>query len=108
RATSGASRGSGRRPSSAQGRTQGTKTVARVKTVRSTEQVKPQAAEQDEAEILRRGIETCRTKQEFHNFLAKNLENKDHILKLYNQGKKQLDVDIEAVRRENADPGQDA
>ena len=67
-----------------------------------------QVVEQDEEALLRKAIETCRTKQEFHNYLAKNLDNKEHILRLYNQGKKQLEVDPEAVRRENADQnGQD-
>ncbi|MBO4651984.1 MAG: hypothetical protein J5649_01560 [Lachnospiraceae bacterium] len=58
---------------------------------------------QDEEEVLRKAIETCHTKQEFHNYLAKNLDNKDHILALYNRGKKFLTVDEEAVRRENGD-----
>ena len=55
----------------------------------------------DEEEIFRKGIETCRTKLEFHNYLAKELDNKDHIQELYNRGKKLLEIDEEAVRREN-------
>ncbi|MBO4628013.1 MAG: hypothetical protein J5645_08555 [Lachnospiraceae bacterium] len=94
---------------SQQGRQQ---TTARRTVRRTTESVQPakapekQAVTQDEEAILRKAIETCHTKQEFHNYLAKNLDNKDHILKLYNQGKRQLQVDPEAVRRENADPNE--
>ena len=79
-----------------------------AQTARPVEKPVKQVTEQDEEAVLRKAIETCRTKQEFHNYLAKNLDNKEHILRLYNQGKKQLEVDPEAVRRENADQnGQD-
>ena len=60
-----------------------------------------QATAQNEEEIFRKGIETCKTKLEFHNYLAKVLDNKDHIQELYNRGKKLVEVDAEAVRREN-------
>jgi len=56
---------------------------------------------QDEEEIFRKGIETCKTKLEFHNYLAKVLDNKDHIQELYNRGKKLVEVDAAALRREN-------
>lgn len=55
----------------------------------------------DEEEIFRRGIAICKTKLEFHNYLAKELDNKDHIQELYNRGKKLVEVDVEALRREN-------
>ncbi len=56
---------------------------------------------QDEEEIFRKGIETCHTKLEFHNYLAKVLDNKEHIQTLYNRGKGLVEVDSAAVRREN-------
>lgn len=55
----------------------------------------------DEEEIFQRGIAICKTKLEFHNYLAKELDNKDHIQELYNRGKKLVEVDVEALRREN-------
>ncbi len=65
---------------------------------RSKTAVKPP---KDEEEIFRRGIAICKTKLEFHNYLAKELDNKDHIQELYNRGKKLVEVDVEALRREN-------
>ena len=56
---------------------------------------------QDEEEIFRKGVETCKTKLEFHNYLAKVLDNKEHIQELYNRGKKLIEVDAAALRREN-------
>ena len=79
---------------------------AQAETQRKAAQAAAKPA-QDEEEVLRRAIETCHTKQEFHNYLAKNLDNKDHILALYNRGKKSLTVDAEAVRRENGDSEED-
>ncbi|MCR5086963.1 MAG: hypothetical protein K6B39_06185 [Lachnospiraceae bacterium] len=59
---------------------------------------------QEEQEILEKAIAQSRTKQEFHNYLAKHLDNKDHIVLLYNKGKRMVEIDEEAVRRENANP----
>ena len=56
---------------------------------------------QDEEEIFRKGVETCKTKLEVHNYLAKVLDNKEHIQELYNRGKKLIEVDAAALRREN-------
>ena len=68
-----------------------------AKTVKRTTTKPPK----DEEEIFRRGIAICKTKLEFHNYLAKELDNKDHIQELYNRGKKLVEVDAEAVKREN-------
>jgi len=82
--------------------------AAPKKPVQSAESAQPKAAvktvvPQDEEAILRKAIEASHTKQEFHNYLAKHLDNKEHITSLYNRGKKLVEIDADAVRRENAD-----
>ncbi|MBR6020237.1 MAG: hypothetical protein IK055_08500 [Lachnospiraceae bacterium] len=77
------------------------KTQAAGESVKKTVRRTANKPVKDEEEIFRKGIETCRTKLEFHNYLAKELDNKDHIQELYNRGKKLLEIDEEAVRREN-------
>lgn len=57
--------------------------------------------EQEEEAIVRRGIETCRTKLEFHNYLAKEIGNKEHVKSFYDRSKSQLTIDREAVKRES-------
>ncbi len=57
--------------------------------------------EQEEEAIVKHGIETCRTKLEFHNYLAKEIGNKEHVKSFYDRSKSQLTIDREAVKRES-------